>query len=135
MEPACCHALCDAPRPAGSGQVQASSSGDVGSQVAGPLPGGEFIGWQNYRPVLLEETTESPSPTLPWTGCPFQLRLHRATSMSLSSPGTGHSHFSEHSLYEFSSNFLLVGFCFLFFPQRSILKAPNNKLPNISLIF
>lgn len=42
LEPAGCHALRDAPRPAGAGQVPTSSPGDAGPPLAGPLPGGDF---------------------------------------------------------------------------------------------
>lgn len=41
LEPAGCHALRDAPRPAGAGQVPTSSPGDAGPPLAGPLPGGD----------------------------------------------------------------------------------------------
>lgn len=41
LEPAGCHALRDAARPAGARQVPAAPAGDAGPEVAGPLPGGE----------------------------------------------------------------------------------------------
>lgn len=40
MEPVSCHALRYAARPAGAGQIQASSSGDAGSKMARSMPGG-----------------------------------------------------------------------------------------------
>lgn len=42
LEPAGCHALRDAPRPAGAGEIPPSPAGDVGTALAGPLSGGQF---------------------------------------------------------------------------------------------
>lgn len=40
LESAGCNALCDAARPAGTGQVSASTSGDARSEMAGSMLGG-----------------------------------------------------------------------------------------------
>lgn len=40
MESAGCNALCDVTRPAGTGQIQASTSRDAGSEMAGSMLGG-----------------------------------------------------------------------------------------------